>query len=104
MRRVAKIATGFVYYVSVTGVTGARDNLDEMIGRYVTRIRKYTSLPIGIGFGISKPDHVHQVATYAEAVIVGSAIIKVIEANLGKPEMLKKVGQFVGSLKDATRF
>jgi len=104
MRIVAAMATGFVYYVSVTGVTGARNNLDQMIGRYVTRIRKYTSLPIGIGFGISKPEHVHQVAAYAEAVIVGSAIIKIIEANLGKPEMLKRVGQFVRSLKDATCF
>ena len=103
IRRVAEMGTGFIYFVSVTGVTGARDSLDDMLGAYVKNIRMHTALPIGIGFGVSKPEHVREIGGYADAVIVGSAIIKVMEANLGKPDMLERVGQFVSSLKEATR-
>lgn len=103
MRLVAEKASGFVYFVSVTGVTGARDSLDELLGSYVKKIREHTALPVGIGFGISKPEQVRKVSDYADAVIVGSAIIKVIEANLGKPDMIQRVGEFVRSLKEATR-
>jgi tryptophan synthase alpha chain len=74
-----------------------------MLGAYVKNIRMHTALPIGIGFGVSKPEHVREIGGYADAVIVGSAIIKVMEANLGKPDMLERVGQFVSSLKEATR-
>lgn len=102
MKLVARLGTGFVYYVPVTGVTGARDSLAAMMDKYVAKIRGFTSLPVGIGFGISSPDHVAEIASYADAVIVGSAIIKVVEENLGKPDMLQKVGKFVRSLKDAT--
>jgi tryptophan synthase alpha chain len=100
---VAEHASGFVYFVSVTGVTGARTALDKGLGTFVTRIKKHIQLPVGIGFGISTPDHVREVAGIADAVIVGSAIIKVMENNLGKPDMLEKVGSFAWSLKKATR-
>ena len=102
MKLVSEMAQGFIYYVSVTGVTGARESLSDMIENYISKIRNYTSLPVGIGFGISNPEQVREVACYTDAVIVGSAIIKVMERNLGKPDMLQKVGQFVRSLKDAT--
>jgi len=103
MKRVAEMASGFVYYVSVTGVTGARKSLDAMIGSSIDKIRTFTKLPIGIGFGISTPEQVREVARYSDAVIVGSALIKVIEDNLGDPDMVQKVGEFMSSLKEATR-
>ena len=102
MKRVASMASGFVYYVSVTGVTGARERLAEEMDTAVARIRKYTTLPVGIGFGISQPAHVRSLAPFADAVIVGSALIKIIESRLGKPDMLKHLATFVRSLKKAT--
>lgn len=103
MKLVSRMASGFIYYVSVTGVTGARESLSGMMDRAVARIRKYSSLPVGIGFGISRPEHVRSIARYADAIIVGSAIIKEVEAHMGKPDLLKHVGKFVRSLKQATR-
>ncbi len=102
MQLVSEKVSGFVYFVSVTGVTGARESLDETLKTYIDKIKKFTALPVGIGFGISKPEHIRELAGYADAMIVGSAIIKVLEANLGKPDMLDRVGHFVRSLKDAT--
>jgi len=103
MRIVSRMASGFIYYVSVTGVTGARESIAGMMDRAVARIRKYSSLPVGIGFGIARPEHVRSIARYADAIIVGSAIIKQMEAHMGKPDMLEHVGKFVRSLKRATR-
>lgn len=102
IRRVVDIASGFVYYVSVTGVTGARDSLADMMEESVGRIRHYTDLPVGIGFGVSRPEHVREICGYADAVIVGSAIIKQIQAHAGSPDMLDRVGVFVRQLKEAT--
>jgi tryptophan synthase alpha chain len=103
MQRVAKMASGFIYYVSVTGVTGARESLAELLDASVAKIKSYSSLPVGIGFGVSTPEQVKQISQYADGIIVGSAIIKVMEQHTGKPDMLEKVGQFVRSLKEATR-
>jgi tryptophan synthase alpha chain len=102
IKQVATIASGFIYYVSVTGVTGARERLAEMIDKNVSLIKRYTSLPIGVGFGISKPDHIRAMLPYVDAVIVGSAIIKVLEEHRGTPELTREVGKFVKSLKEAT--
>ena len=102
INQVATIASGFIYYVSVTGVTGARERLAEMIDKNVSLIKRYTSLPIGVGFGISKPDHIRAMLPYVDAVIVGSAIIKVLEEHRGTPELTREVGKFVKSLKEAT--
>ncbi|MCX8042544.1 MAG: tryptophan synthase subunit alpha [Desulfobacterota bacterium] len=103
MKLVASMASGFIYYVSVTGVTGARDRLAEAMDKACTRIRRYTDLPIGIGFGVSRPEHVRAIAQYADAVIVGSALIKIIESRIGKTDMKNRVAQFVRSLKQATQ-
>ncbi|MEW6616264.1 MAG: tryptophan synthase subunit alpha [Thermodesulfobacteriota bacterium] len=93
-------ASGFIYYVSVTGVTGARSNLNSRIEEYVAKVKEFTCLPVGVGFGISTPGQAGKVARWADAVIVGSAIVKIIEENLNSPDMVKKVGQFVKSLKE----
>lgn len=76
---VVKAARGFVYLVSVTGVTGARDSLPPDLTDYIERARAATNLPLAVGFGISKPSHVRQVAAHADGVIVASALIRLLE-------------------------
>jgi tryptophan synthase alpha chain len=73
---VAGMASGFIYFVSVTGVTGARTQAPAGIERLVARVRERTGLPVGVGFGISDPAQAAAVASYAELVIVGSAIVR----------------------------
>lgn len=99
IKLITKKASGFIYYVSVTGVTGARTSLDNHIEEYVAKVKELTDLPVGVGFGISTPEQARTVAIWADGVIVGSAIVKIIEENLNSPDMLTKVGQFVRRLK-----
>lgn len=75
----AKRASGFIYCVAVTGVTGARDSLSETLGSYLDRIRTYTDVPLVVGFGISKPEHVHEVGRHANGAIVASALINYLD-------------------------
>jgi tryptophan synthase alpha subunit len=77
--RVAKLGSGFVYCVSLTGVTGARDELAEGLSQFVNRVRDVTDLPIAVGFGISQPKHFESVGRIADAAVIGSAIIDVID-------------------------
>lgn len=76
---VAKIATGFVYCVGVTGVTGARAALADDLGAFLARVRERVSLPLAVGFGISRPEHVAAVGAMADGVIVGSALVRRLE-------------------------
>ena len=100
MNLVAQKAEGFIYYVSVTGVTGVRSAKSSSIDDYVSRAKKITHFPIGVGFGISTPEQAGEVARSADGVVVGSAIVKLIEEfGEDKPEMLQKVGAFVHDLK-----
>ena len=96
-------ASGFIYYVSLTGVTGARSQLDRDIRKQVKRIKKHTSLPIGVGFGISKPAHARQVSKWADAVVVGSALINIISRSGSKKEMMRNSGNFIRGLKRVLR-
>lgn len=98
MRLVASRASGFIYFVSVTGVTGARAAVSSDIHRYVRRVRKYTSLPLGVGFGISTPAQAKEVCKSADAAVVGSAIVSVIARNKG-PKLIKELGSFVSGIK-----
>jgi tryptophan synthase alpha chain len=75
----ASLASGFIYCVSITGVTGARDELPASLGAFVNRVRTYTGLPIAVGFGISQPKHFLAVGRIADAAIIGSAIIDEID-------------------------
>src|SRR5204862_468784 len=76
-------ATGFIYYVSREGVTGVRDQVAANIPDAVAAIRKHTTLPVVVGFGISTREQVRQVAQAADGVVVGSALVNVIKAGLG---------------------
>lgn len=102
MKLIAENSTGFIYCVAVTGVTGARDRLSEFISPMVSTLRKYTDKPICVGFGVSNPEQARAVAKIADAVIVGSAIIDVMEANLeDEAKLIAETKQFVSSLVDA---
>jgi tryptophan synthase alpha chain len=100
-RMVVRSASGFLYYVSVTGVTGARATLAADLKEHVESLRTVTELPIGVGFGISTPEQAREVAGFADAVVVGSAISLTIEQNIGSDGLVSAVADFVGSLKDA---
>lgn len=79
IQQVAALASGFVYCVSVTGVTGARDELPENLNQFVQRVRRFTALPIAVGFGISQRKHFQAVGRIADAAVIGSAIIDEID-------------------------
>ena len=100
IKLVASKASGFIYFVSVTGVTGARKSLSSDIPKYVRRIRRHTKLPIGVGFGVSTPAQAKEVAKCADGAVVGSAIINIIAENSGKRgRLLGRMGSFVSALK-----
>jgi len=98
--RIAASSTGFLYYVSVTGITGERSNLPAELSDNVSWLRRQTPLPVCIGFGISKPQHVRMLAPVADGLIVGSAIVKRIAEAQTKPreEVLSEVGGYVDTL------
>lgn len=96
IKLVANRARGFIYLVSVTGVTGARDNLPSELGAFVARVRKVAKQPLCVGFGISTPEQAKQVARIADGVIVGSRIIQLMETG-----DLVSVGKFAKELRHA---
>jgi len=103
IRLVSRCSRGFIYYVSVTGVTGTRENLPEEVGLAVKRIKEISQKPVAVGFGISTPEQAKTVSRFADGVIIGSAIIKIIGENLKIPDMIDRVGDFVSSLTKALK-
>lgn len=101
LRLVLNKASGFVYYVSVAGVTGARERLAKGVYSAVKMVRRFTALPVGVGFGIATPAQARAVSRYADGVVVGSAIVDIIAQNAGSPALVEKAGRFVGGLKRA---
>jgi len=95
---VKKIGRGFIYYVSVAGVTGARTTVADDIGAMVGKIRASASLPVAVGFGISTPEQAEAVARVADGVVVGSALVKLFEQHAGD-ELVDHVCGMVQSLK-----
>lgn len=100
IRKIADASSGFIYYVSLTGTTGARKKLPDELVASLKGIKRTTKKPVCVGFGISTPQQVKEVQKIADGVIVGSAIIKVIEQNIGKKDLVKKVGRFVKRLSN----
>ncbi|MFQ5330198.1 MAG: tryptophan synthase subunit alpha [Thermodesulfobacteriota bacterium] len=99
MRLVARRASGFIYYISVAGVTGARKVVAKSIRGAVKSVRGVTTLPVCVGFGVSTPDQAGEISRLADGVIVGSAIVKVIEKSAGSPSLVRSAGNFVARLK-----
>ena len=99
LRLVAQYSTGFVYLVSRTGVTGERESLSAAIGPLVASMRAVTDLPLAVGFGVSRPEHVAELGRQVDAVVVGSAIVSLIERNLDNPSLEIQLESFVRELK-----
>jgi tryptophan synthase alpha chain len=78
---ITEVSKGFIYCVSLTGVTGARTNLPPDLTDFIARVRDVTDKPVAVGFGISEPRHAKQVAEIADGAIIGSALVKIIKEN-----------------------
>lgn len=103
IRHIAKVAEGFVYYVSREGVTGARPDLASGIAEQVALIKSATQVPVCVGFGISTPDQAAAVARMADGVVVGSAIVQLVEKHGAGPDLASRIGAFVKPLVDAVK-
>ncbi len=103
MKLIASKTTGFIYTVSVLGVTGSREKLSDTIEGLVGKLKELTSVPVCVGFGISTPEHAATIAKAgADGVIIGSKIVGLIEDNLDDREkMLAKISTFLGEVKSA---
>jgi len=99
LKLVAQYSTGFVYLVSRTGVTGERETLSGAVAPLVQAMRAVTDLPLAVGFGISRPEHVAELGRQVEAVVVGSAFVRLIERNLENPSLEIQLESFTRELK-----
>ena len=99
LRRAAELGSGFLYAISRLGVTGARDTLAAGAQDMVRRIRSVSDLPVALGFGISKPDHVREVGQWADAAVVGSALVDVIAREGASRDLNTRVEEYVRWLK-----
>ena len=98
LAHIAQQARGFIYAVSRAGVTGARDQMARDAEALVNRVRAVSDLPVAVGFGISTPEQVRLVWRFADAAVVGSAIVREIETLDNSPDLVKRVGEFARSL------
>jgi tryptophan synthase alpha chain len=98
VRRVAQVTTGFAYYVSRTGVTGERENLPSELRKTVKRLRRRLSVPLVVGFGVSSREQVVEIGKAAEGVVVGSALVRLIEEESGAPDLADKLEAAVREL------
>lgn len=103
IRKVSGMSRGFIYYVSVEGVTGMRERLPFELEGDVKRIKSFTNKPLCVGFGISTPEQAKEISLFADGVIIGSAIVKIIQDNINSPDMIARVGNFVSSFTRALR-
>ncbi len=101
-KKIAEKCTGFIYTVSLLGVTGGRETLSDMVKPLIGKLKSITNVPVCVGFGVSKPEHAAELAKAgADGVIIGSRIVKIIEDNLNdKKSIAAKVKAFVSEIKD----
>lgn len=93
--------SGFIYYISLKGVTGARQSLDFELSQPLSELRAVTSLPVAVGFGIATPAQAAEIAKLADGVVVGSALIDLISKNRNEPDLMQKVEEYARQLKAA---
>jgi tryptophan synthase alpha chain len=103
LRRIARRSRGFIYLVSLIGVTGARSELPEELEAQVRVLRRVTTKPVCVGFGIGTPEQVAAVGSLADGVIVGSAIVRRVEQHASSPTFPREVGDFIAALKAPLR-
>jgi len=99
IKSIARVSKGFVYYISLTGITGIRKNLPQDLVSNIRSLKKNISRPICVGFGISTPGQVKQIFRIADGAIIGSAVVKKIKDNLKKRSLIKTVSKFVYRLR-----
>jgi tryptophan synthase alpha chain len=99
IRRAAAVASGFLYGISRLGVTGARDEVADSAAELAARVRRATDLPLALGFGVSRPEHVRAIGRIADAAVVGSALVNVIAEHGSAPGLLEQVERYVRWLK-----
>jgi tryptophan synthase alpha chain len=102
IKHLGRLTKGFLYYVSVTGITGARTELPSDLVESLAQVRSLVKCPLAVGFGISTPEQVANLAPYVDGVVVGSAIVQRV-ARLKGPELIKEVGDFIAALKAPLR-
>lgn len=103
MKTILKTATGFLYYISITGVTGTAAPKIENIAREVTKIRKLTKMPIAVGFGISSAAQAKEIGAVADGIVIGSAVVKLIDENRNNSELVKIISDYTKSIKKVLR-
>jgi len=101
--QLARAARGFLYYVSLTGVTGARSELAEGIEEQVRQVREGSDVPVCVGFGVSKPEHARRIGAFADGVVVGSALVERIAAAGSRAAAVDAAARFVAELKAPLR-
>jgi tryptophan synthase alpha chain len=101
IKKAGELGSGFLYGISRLGVTGARAQVATGADAMVRRIRMHTTLPIALGFGISRPEHVAEVGAYADAAVVGSALVALIAEASGSPRLVEQVEAYVRELRRA---
>lgn len=101
LRKIAVRASGFLYYISITGITGTAAPKISNIKVEVKTVRKITHLPVAVGFGISKPKQAREIAHVADGVVIGSAVVRMIDENKNNRDLLKIVSDYVGTMKKA---
>jgi tryptophan synthase alpha chain len=103
LEMLARETRGFLYYVSLTGVTGARSELARGIAEQVARVRRVSDVPVCVGFGVSRPEHARELSACADGVVVGSALVERIAAAPGPAEAVQAAADFVAELKAPLR-
>lgn len=101
IKKIVQNAKGFIYCISSTGVTGVRNNFRTDLLAFMNEIDKYTDIPKAIGFGISSPEHIRELKHFCDGLIVGSAIVKIVEKYKDSDELTGRIGNFVKELKKA---
>jgi tryptophan synthase alpha chain len=99
--RAGRQASGFLYFISRTGVTGAREDLPAGLPAQVRAAREASSLPIAVGFGVSRPEQAREISAFADGVVVGSALVRIVEENAASPDLEGRIEEYCAGLKKA---
>lgn len=103
IRKISRYAEGFLYYISITGVTGTARPRIQDIKKDAERIRGITALPLVVGFGISTPQQAREIAPYVDGIVIGSAFVRLIEENRDRADMIHIVSDYVRKIKKSTQ-